>query len=64
VGLLFQGAETRKCVAGGPIDKLSVVFVAIIAALLLSECLSPTIWLGIVLITVGAMLVTGKSQAF
>lgn len=39
-----------------PVDKLSVVFVALLAALFLGERLSQTGWLGIGLITVGAML--------
>ncbi len=40
-----------------PIDKLSVVFVAIIAAFFLRERLSTLNWLGIVLIAGGAVLV-------
>ena len=40
-----------------PVDKLSVVLVAILAALLLGERLSPAGWLGVVLIAAGAGLV-------
>jgi len=40
-----------------PIDKLSVVMVAIIAALFLGEKLSPVNWIGVALIGVGAVLV-------
>ncbi|MCP5155816.1 MAG: EamA family transporter [Ectothiorhodospiraceae bacterium] len=40
-----------------PLDKLSVVLVAVLGALFLGERLSDTGWLGIALITVGAVLV-------
>ena len=40
-----------------PIDKLSVVFVAVFAALFLGETLSPAGWLGVGLIAGGAVLV-------
>lgn len=40
-----------------PIDKLSVVFVAVLAALFLGERLSGIGWLGVSLIGVGAVLV-------
>ena len=40
-----------------PIDKLSVVFVAILAALLLGERLSAAAWAGVALIAAGALLV-------
>ena len=40
-----------------PVDKLSVVFVAIIAATFLGERLSPLNWLGVALIASGAVLV-------
>jgi len=41
----------------GPIDKLSVVFVAVFAVLFLGERLSLPNWLGVVLIACGAVLV-------
>jgi transporter family protein len=40
-----------------PVDKLSVVFVAVLAALLLGERLSGMAWTGVGLIALGAMLV-------
>ncbi|MGQ9367562.1 EamA family transporter [Azospirillum sp. ST 5-10] len=43
-----------------PIDKLSVVFVALFGAALLGERLSPSNWLGVALIAVGAALVAYK----
>lgn len=39
-----------------PIDKLSVVFVALIAALVLGEQLPPLGWVGVGLIAAGAAL--------
>ncbi len=43
-----------------PVDKLSVVFVAALAALFLGERLSLTNWVGVCLIAVGAVLVALK----
>ncbi len=43
-----------------PIDKLSVVLVAIFGAFLLGEHLSPRHWLGVALIAVGAIFVAYK----
>ncbi|MFM7085689.1 MAG: EamA family transporter [Cyanobium sp.] len=40
-----------------PIDKLSVVLVAVLGALLLGEQLSPRAWLGVALIGLGGVLV-------
>ena len=40
-----------------PIDKLSVVMVAVIAALFLGERLSALNWIGVALIGIGAVLV-------
>jgi len=40
-----------------PLDKLSVVLVAVIGVLILGETLSPANWLGVALITAGAVLV-------
>ena len=40
-----------------PIDKLSVVLVAIMSVLFLGEKLSPRNWTGIALIALGAVLV-------
>ena len=41
-----------------PVDKLSVVFVALIAAIFLGERLSAAGWAGIGLIAVGSVLVS------
>ena len=43
-----------------PIDKLSVVFVAVFAALFLGEKLSPANWLGVAMIAGGAVLVAWR----
>ncbi len=43
------------------IDKLSVVFVALLSVLVLSERLSPANWLGVVLIAAGAVLMGLKT---
>ena len=43
-----------------PIDKLSVVFVAVFAALFLGEKLSPANWLGVAMIAGGAILVAWR----
>ena len=44
-----------------PIDKLSVVFVAVFAVLFLRERLSALNWAGIVLIALGAVLVAQRA---
>ncbi len=44
-----------------PIDKLSVVFVAIFAVIFLGERLSLPNWLGVALIAVGALLVAWRT---
>ena len=43
-----------------PIDKLSVVLVAVFATLFLGERLTPKNWLGVVLVAAGALLVATK----
>ena len=43
-----------------PIDKLSVVFVAVFAVLFLGEKLSPANWLGVAMIAGGAVLVAWR----
>ncbi|MEZ5811967.1 MAG: EamA family transporter [Rhizobiaceae bacterium] len=52
----FRALQIGKASQVAPVDKLSVVFVAIIAALFLGERLSVTGWSGIALISVGAIL--------
>lgn len=46
-----------------PIDKLSIVLVAIAGVAFLGEKLSPRNWLGVVMIAAGAILVAMKSRA-
>lgn len=61
LAVLFSRAETWRRRSGGPIDKLSVVFVAVIAVLFLREKLSGMNWLGVVMITAGVILVSYKA---
>ncbi|WP_312530400.1 EamA family transporter, partial [Paracoccus sp. (in: a-proteobacteria)] len=56
----FRALKLGDAARVAPIDKLSVVFVAILAALFLGERLAPINWLGIALIAGGAILVTLK----
>jgi transporter family protein len=53
----FRALKLGEASKVAPIDKLSVVLVALFAAVFLGERLSGVNWLGIVLITGGAMLV-------
>ncbi|WP_420003512.1 EamA family transporter [Arenibacterium sp. LLYu02] len=53
----FRALQLGKVSQVAPIDKLSVVFVAVIAAVFLGEGLSVTGWVGIALIALGAGLV-------
>lgn len=53
----FKALQLGKVSQVAPIDKLSVVFVAMIAAVFLGEKLSVLGWSGVVLIGVGAVLV-------
>jgi transporter family protein len=53
----FRALKIGEAAKVAPIDKLSVVFVAIIAAVFLGEKLSPVNWLGVALIAGGAVLV-------
>lgn len=53
----FRALKLGDASRVAPVDKLSVVLVTILAALLLGERLSPTGWLGVVLIAAGAGLV-------
>ncbi|OSI95727.1 transporter [Bradyrhizobium canariense] len=53
----FRALKIGEAAKVAPIDKLSVVFVAIIAAVVLGEKLSPLNWLGVALIAAGAVLV-------
>lgn len=53
----FRALKLGEAAKVAPVDKLSVVFVAIIAAAFLGEKLSPLNWLGVALIAAGAVLV-------
>lgn len=53
----FRALQLGKVSQVAPIDKLSVVFVALIAMVFLGERMSATGWTGIGLIGVGAVLV-------
>ena len=53
----FRALKIGNAAQVAPIDKLSVVFVAILGVLLLGEKLSPTGWFGVLLIAAGALLV-------
>ena len=53
----FRALKIGNASQVAPIDKLSVVMVAIIAAVFLGEKMSPVNWAGVALIGVGAVLV-------
>lgn len=53
----FRALKLGPATLVAPIDKLSVVFVAVFAVLFLGERLSLPNWLGVVLIACGAVLV-------
>ena len=56
----FRALKLGHAAQVAPIDKLSVVMVAVIAALFLGEKLSPVNWVGVALIAAGAVLVAIK----
>jgi bacterial/archaeal transporter family protein len=53
----FRALSLGEAGLVAPIDKLSVVLVALLGALFLGERLAPRQWLGVALIAVGAVLV-------
>jgi len=53
----FRALKLGNASQVAPVDKLSVVFVAVIAALFLGESLSPLGWMGIALVGLGSVLV-------
>lgn len=53
----FRALQLGKAAQVAPIDKLSVVMVAIIAVIFLGESLSLAAWTGVALIAGGAILV-------
>lgn len=52
----FRALQLGQAAQVAPIDKLSVVLVAIFAATFLGEKLSPTNWTGVIMIALGAWL--------
>lgn len=56
----FRALALGDAARVAPLDKLSVVLVAILATLLLGERLSPANWLGVSMIAAGAMLVAWR----
>lgn len=56
----FRALKLGDAARVAPVDKLSVVFVAVFGALLLGETLSLLNWLGVGLIAAGAVLVALK----
>lgn len=56
----FHALKLGNAAQVAPIDKLSVVFVAVFAVLFLGEKLSPTNWIGVGLIATGALLVAWR----
>ena len=56
----FRALKMGNAAQVAPIDKLSVVLVAVFAALFLGERLAPANWLGVALIGVGAVLVAQR----
>ncbi|MBW8880735.1 MAG: EamA family transporter [Asticcacaulis sp.] len=57
----FRALSLGDAARVAPIDKLSVVFVAVFAVLFLHEKLAPLNWLGVALIAGGAVLVAWRS---
>ncbi|GAK83992.1 hypothetical protein JCM19238_1555 [Vibrio ponticus] len=56
----FRAMNLGQAAQVAPIDKLSVIFVAVFGVLVLGEKLSLTNWLGVVMITLGIILVAWK----
>ena len=56
----FRALKLGEAARVAPIDKLSVVLVAVFGAVFLGEKLSPPNWLGVCLIGAGAVLVAYK----
>ncbi len=54
----FKALQMGQASQVAPVDKLSVVFVAVLGALFLGETLSLTGWAGVGLIATGAIMVT------
>ncbi|MGA9264941.1 MAG: EamA family transporter, partial [Rhodomicrobium sp.] len=56
----FRALQLGDASQVAPIDKLSVVLVALFGALFLGESLLPIGWMGVVLIALGSFLVASK----
>lgn len=56
----YRALKVGQASQVAPIDKLSIVLVAVFATLFLGEKLSGKNWLGVVLIAIGALLVATK----
>ena len=52
----FRALKHGEVSRVAPIDKLSVVFVAVFSVIFLGEHLKPTSWVGVILIATGAVL--------
>lgn len=57
----FRALKLGNAAQVAPIDKLSVVLVAVFGVMFLGERLGPTNWLGVALIAAGAVLVAYKA---
>lgn len=57
----FRALKIGHAAQVAPIDKLSVVLVAVFGAIFLGERLGPANWLGVALIAAGAVLVAYKA---
>ncbi|MFT6657472.1 EamA family transporter [Maritalea sp.] len=53
----FKALQIGQAAQVAPVDKLSVVFVAVLGALFLGESLSIAAWFGVAMIAAGAILV-------
>lgn len=56
----FQALKIGEASRVAPLDKLSVVLVAVFAAIFLGERLDARGWAGVALITAGALLVAAR----
>jgi transporter family protein len=57
----FRALKLGEAARVAPIDKLSVVFVAVFSVIFLGEKLSAPNWLGVLLIAIGALLVAWRT---
>jgi transporter family protein len=55
----FRAMKMGDAAKVAPVDKLSVVLVAIVATIFLGEKLTVTGWLGVVLVMIGTVLIAG-----